>query len=516
MSGPSQRPAAPAGYFAPSPTEPPLTLTPTLTRGQRPDSIALIESGGVCTYGDLFSRSAAVATALLDGRADLHEGRVAFLVPPGIDHVAVQWGIWRAGGVAVPLAMSHPARELEYVLDDARPAIVVADERNAPRLAPLAQARNLRCVTTAELAASAPRPLPTVVSTRRALMIHTSGTTGRPKGVITTHAIIEAQIATLIEAWGWSARDRILHVLPLHHVHGIINVLSCALAAGASCAFLDFEPAPVWERLAAGDVTLFMAVPTIYHRLIAEWDAADSAGRARWAAGARNLRLMVSGSAALPTTTLARWRDITGHTLLERYGMTEIGMALSNPLAGERRPGTVGQPLPGVDLRLVDDLGQPVPAGEPGQIEVKGPQLFLEYWGRPDATRDAFRNGWFMTGDVAVLENGYYRMLGRSSVDLIKSAGYKISALEIEDVLRGHPAVRDCAVLGVADADLGERVAAVVTLGSGQRLDPEELRAWAKERLAPYKVPRLVRLVDELPRNAMGKVTKPDLRALFL
>jgi malonyl-CoA/methylmalonyl-CoA synthetase len=258
-----------------------------------------------------------------------------------------------------------------------------------------------------------------------------------------------------------------------------------------------------------------MGVPTMYHRLIAEWDRADESTRARWSAGARGLRLMVSGSAPLPVATLARWRELTGHTLLERYGMTEIGMALSNPLRGERRPGTVGQPFPGVELRLVDEQGEPVPAGTPGQVVVRGPQVFREYWRRPDATRAAFRDGWFLTGDVAVLESGYYRLLGRESVDLIKSAGYKISALEIEEVLRQHPAVSDCAVIGVADPDLGERIAAVVTLGSGPPPDPDGLRAWAKERLAPYKVPRLIRFVDALPRNAMGKVTKPALRALF-
>jgi len=224
---------------------------------------------------------------------------------------------------------------------------------------------------------------------------------------------------------------------------------------------------------------------------------------------------MVSGSAALPVGVLTRWRDLTGQTLLERYGMTEIGMALSNPLDGERRPGTVGQPLPGVEIRLVDERGVPIAEGTPGEIEVRGPQVFREYWGRPDETARAFHDGWFRTGDMAVLEDGYYRILGRRSTDIIKTAGYKISALEIEELLREHPGVSDVAVIGVPDPDLGERVVAAVVARGTPPPDLDELQRWARERLAPYKVPRVIRLIDALPRNAMGKVTKPALRDTF-
>jgi malonyl-CoA/methylmalonyl-CoA synthetase len=255
-----------------------------------------------------------------------------------------------------------------------------------------------------------------------------------------------------------------------------------------------------------------MAVPTIYHRLIAAWDGADEEMKQCWSQGVRQLRLMVSGSAALPVQTLERWRDITAHTLLERYGMTEIGMALSNPLHGERRAGTVGHPLPGVQVRLVDDVGLPVTTSAPGEIEVRGAQVFLEYWRRPAETRAAFRDGWFATGDVALLERDYYRILGRKSVDIIKTAGFKVSALEIEEVLRTHPAVRDAAVVSAPDPDLGERVCAAVV---ADELEPESLIDWARERLAPYKVPRTIRMLTELPRNAMGKVLKPELARLF-
>jgi malonyl-CoA/methylmalonyl-CoA synthetase len=223
---------------------------------------------------------------------------------------------------------------------------------------------------------------------------------------------------------------------------------------------------------------------------------------------------MVSGSAALPVRTLERWREITGHTLLERYGMTEIGMALSNPLHGVRRAGTVGTPLPGVMARITNDDGRPVAAGTPGQIEIRGPQVFREYWRRPEETRNAFRAGWFLTGDEGVIEDGYWRILGRRSTDILKSGGYKISALEIEDALREHPGIRDCAVVSVPDDDLGERVcAAIVARGS---VDLAVLREWMRGRLAPYKVPKQLLRVEELPRNAMGKVVKPSVRELFL
>jgi malonyl-CoA/methylmalonyl-CoA synthetase len=231
--------------------------------------------------------------------------------------------------------------------------------------------------------------------------------------------------------------------------------------------------------------------------------------------GCRRLRLMVSGSAALPVSVLERWREISGHTLLERYGMTEIGMALSNPLEGERRPGHVGVPLPGAEVRLVDEAGAPVAEGVPGEIEVRGPSVFREYWRRPEVTRDSFRDGWFRTGDMAVVENGYYRILGRSSVDILKTGGYKVSALEIEEVLLTHPAIAECAVVGKEDEEWGERVCAAVVLRPDTTLSRDEIRAWTAERLAPYKLPREIRAVEALPRNAMGKVTKADVKKLF-
>jgi malonyl-CoA/methylmalonyl-CoA synthetase len=478
---------------------------------------AIIAVDGEYSYDQLDDASRRVAGALLDGREDLDQARVAFLVPPSFAHAAVQRGIWRAGGVAVPLAMSHPPAELEYVIRDSGASMVVVDPACGGALVPVAQAAGARLVSTADaLSAVPPASLPHLASTRRAMIIYTSGTTGRPKGVVTTHQQCGAQISSLVEAWGWKPSDHLLLVLPLHHVHGIINGLGSALAVRATCEMLPaFDAERVWDCLSSGDITVFTAVPTIYSRLIASWDAAPPDLQRRRADGVRGLRLMMSGSAALPVHVFERWRDITGHTLLERYGMTEIGMALSNPLAGERRPGTVGLPLPTVDVHLVDEDGIEVAEGQPGEVEVDGPTVFREYWQRPDETRAAFRNGWFRTGDMAVVEQGYYRLLGRTSVDIIKTGGFKVSALEIEEVLRTHGDIAECAVVGVADDEWGERVSAAVELKAGASLGLTDLQAWARTLLAPYKVPRALTVVQALPRNAMGKVVKPQVARLF-
>ncbi|MBX3027584.1 acyl-CoA synthetase [bacterium] len=479
---------------------------------------ALIAADGTWRYEHLLAASARVAGGLLDGRGDLAEARVAYLVAPTCAHVAVQWGIWRAGGIAVPLCTSHPAPELAYAVDEAQATILVADDVHHPRLAPLAAERGLRLLRTDALLAAPAGALPDVAEARRALILFTSGTTSKPKGVVTTHAGLAAQIASVVGAWEWSADDHILHVLPLHHLHGILNLLCAALWSGATCELQNgFDAAAVWQRIAAADgLTLFMAVPTIYARLRGAWDSAPPAQRAAMSAGCRRLRLMVSGSAALPVALLDAWRRISGHTLLERYGMTEIGMGLGNPLHGERRPGHVGAPFPGIEVRLVDDAGAVVGDDTPGQIQVRGPGVFHEYWQRPDETRAAFTaDGWFRTGDIAVRERGSYRILGRDSIDIIKTGGFKVSALEIEEVLRAHPAIAECAVVGVADDEWGQRVAAAVILRPGETLTLEPLRAWAKERLAPYKVPTLLRLADDLPRNPMGKVVKPQVARLF-
>ena len=487
----------------------------------------MVDEGRPCSYGDLHREALAWSARLTEecrAAGEVLAGRrVACLVPPGRTHVALQLGIWTAGAIAVPLAVSHPPRELEYVLDDARPRIVVVDPSlpHAHHLAAAARARRASVIALHPSGTLPPHPTtpPPPPHTRDpALIIYTSGTTGRPKGALTTHGNLAAQITALTTAWGWSANDRILHTLPLHHIHGVVNALACALWSGAACEFGSGAPAATWDRLASGEITLFMSVPTVYARLIRAWEEASAPVRRRWSRGAARPRLMVSGSAALPAATLERWREITGHTLLERYGMTEIGMALSNPLIGERRAGHVGLPLPGVEVRVVDDAGRPVPAGGHGEIEVRGPQVFREYWERPAETAEAFRGGWFRTGDEARIgEGGYYRILGRRSVDIVKTGGYKVSALEVEELYRIHAAIRDLAVVGVPHAEWGEQLSAAwVPAGEGPALSGDELRAWGKERLAPYKVPHEFTAVAELPRNAMGKVQKAAVTRMFM
>jgi malonyl-CoA/methylmalonyl-CoA synthetase len=483
---------------------------------QHAQRTAIVADDGTFSYQELLDASAAVASILLDGHEDLQEARVAFLVPPGFCHVKVQWGIWRAGGVAVPLCLSHPRPELEYVLKDSDCTILIAHRELDDVAQPLATDLGLRLLSTTELSKACSDLLPEVAPQRRAMILYTSGTTSRPKGVVSTHSNLEAQMKTLVDAWGWCAEDHILLVLPLHHVHGIVNVLCCALWSGAVCEMLPrFDARAVWERFSHSALTLFMGVPTVYTKLITEWERAPSAARGTLSATCSKLRLMVSGSAALPVSVLERWQSISGHVLLERYGMTEIGMALSNPLHGERRAGSVGTPLPGVEVRLIDEDGDRTEPDERGEIQVRGPTVFLEYWRQPDATREAFTDGWFQTGDVAVIEQGSYRILGRQSVDIIKTGGYKVSALEIEEVLRTHPDIDECAVVGLPDPEWGQRVAAAVRPRANCQLHPEELRAWAKSRIATYKVPTRLLQVETLPRNALGKVVKPELVKRF-
>lgn len=493
-----------------------MSILLTAKAEQYGERTAIIASEGSFTYRQLLNASGRVASFLLDGREDLQERPVAFLAPPGFQYVALQWGIWRAGGIAVPLSLFHPRPELEYVIDDTTPAAVVAHPDYANRVAPIAEERSLRFGLSTDALEHPLSPLPEVAPERRAMILYTSGTTGRPKGVVTTHENIAAQITSLVQAWGWSGEDHILEVLPLHHIHGIVNVISCALWVGAVCEiFPAFDAHKVWDRIAQGELTLFMAVPTIYVKLIDAWEKAPPAEQKRMSAGCRKMRLMVSGSAALPVPILEKWQEISGHVLLERYGMTEIGMAISNSLQGQRFPGCVGTPLPGVEVKLVDESDNPVEPGTPGEIVVRGKMVFLEYWRRPEDTKKAFRNGWFLTGDVAVQENGIYRILGRSSVDIIKTGGYKVSALEIEEVLLTHPDIKEVAVVGVPDQVWGERVVAALVLRDAASLDTKSLRAWGKERLATYKVPQEAIILRELPRNAMGKVSKPDLKKII-
>jgi malonyl-CoA/methylmalonyl-CoA synthetase len=471
---------------------------------------------GPTPWRDAVRSAEGVAAALLGGRRSLEGERVAILVSPGSSFVACFFGVLRAGGTAMVLSPLHPAPETAYFCDDAQVQTIVVSRHLAQRVAALDRRRLL----AEELVA---HPRSSIRATPEqddpALLVYTSGTTSEPKGALLTHANLSVQQELLATAWGLGESDVLLHALPLHHVHGLCIALLSALGAGAGVRLLDFSCSPfdarlLWESLA--DATVFMAVPTIHSKLIGAFEGADAATRARWNRHACGLRLVTSGSAALPVSLGERWRDLTGTFPLERFGMTEIGVALSNPLdPRSRRPGTVGLPLPTVRTRIVGDDGLDA---EEGELWIAGPSVFAGYHERCEATRAAFvveaGARWFKTGDtVSRGTDGYIRILGRTNVDIIKSGGYKLSALEIEEAIRECPAVEEVAVVGVPNSEWGERVVACIVAREGRETEcaTEPLRAFLKQRIAPYKAPRQVVLMNDLPRNALGKVTKPEL-----
>lgn len=479
---------------------------------------AVFDPEGGASWSDIVARADRVALALLGGRASLRGERVALLVAPGAAFVACFFGVLRAGGTVVVLSPAHPSREKTYFCADAGVRTVIVSA------AFLQQARDLQAqVKTVDEVLTHAKPARSIAALLHeqdeALQVYTSGTTSRPKGAVLTHGNLGVQQVLLADAWGLREDDVLLHVLPLHHIHGLGIALLSALGSGASVRFLDFATRPFDARAtwdAMDRATVFMAVPSIHSRLMTAFDAADETTRARWSRSACALRLVTSGSAALPVSLGERWRTLTGGYPLERFGMTELGVAASNPLMPDkRRPGTVGLPLPTVQMRIVGDDGRDA---ESGHLWVAGPSVFAGYHGQPAANDEAFvvdqTVRWFKTGDTIVRENdGYLRILGRTSVDILKSGGYKLSALEIEEAIREHPSVAEVAVVGIADPEWGDRVVACVVAREGHESDVRQdpLRAFLKERIAAYKVPRQVVVLSELPKNALGKIMKPEL-----
>ncbi len=481
---------------------------------QHGHKVAIREGDKTFTYAELLQESRLLASTLLNGNSDMAEARVAFLVNPGFNYVKTQWAIWLAGGVAVPIFLQAPLPSIQYTLEDTAAKIMIVSAEYSSMVAPLCRQLGVQMIL-AEDKQTRVVTLPVVDVSRRAMILYTSGTTSLPKGVVTTHHNIEAQISTLVKAWAWTSDDHTLCVLPLHHVHGIINVIGCSMWTGACCEFIpNFSASEVFKIFSRQQINVFMAVPTIYFKLIAHWETMNVVEQDRMKQTLSTFRLMVCGSAALPVSVLEKWQAISGHRLLERYGMTEIGMGLSNPYHGERKAGYVGLPLEGVQVRLCDDENRPVD-GEPGEIQLKGNNVFSEYWQRPKETASSFTpDGWFRTGDIAEVDpDGYYKILGRKSQDIIKSGGYKISALEIEEVLRQHPQVKDASVVGLPDDEWGEIIAAALV--TVEAIDERALTDWLRERLSKYKVPRRLLVVSDFPRNAMGKVVKNELKKLF-
>jgi malonyl-CoA/methylmalonyl-CoA synthetase len=464
------------------------------------DRVALRFGERSLTYGQL--RDAAGALALrIDGAE-----RVALWAGPTLETAVGVVAALLAGVPVVPLNPRTGERELAHIVADSGPtAVLTAPDDQLPT--PLQRLRRIDITVTGTAGELPPEP----AAESPALIVYTSGTTGPPKGAVLPRRAVAASLDALQDAWQWSSDDVLVHALPLFHVHGLILGVLGPLRRGGEVRHLGrFSPKGVARELGSGGTMLF-GVPTMYHRLAEALD-----GDAELTKALAGARLLVSGSAALPLPDHARIAEATGRRVIERYGMTETLMNTSVRVDGEARPGTVGVPLRGVELRLVDEDGTEIAArdGETiGEIQVRGDNLFTEYLNRPDATAAAFDGDWFRTGDMAVREpDGYVRIVGRRTTDLIKSGGYKIGAGEIENVLLDHPAVREAAVTGEPDADLGERVVAwIVAADPADPPSAEELTGHVASQLAPHKRPRVVRFLDVLPRNDMGKIMKRAL-----
>ena len=474
--------------------------------------------GALYSYADLEGASGAYARTL-SGLGVTPGDRVAVQVEKSPEAVMLYLASLRAGAVFLPLNTAYTGHEMEFFLRDSEPRLLVCRPSDEATLAPLAEKSDVARTLTldadgggsfAEHTADA-APMEGCVDREGgdlAAILYTSGTTGRSKGAMLSVNNLWSNAVTLREAWGFTANDVLLHALPIFHAHGLFVAINCVLTSASRMVFLPkFDAESVLEALPRCSV--MMGVPTFYTRLL------DHPGFRREAFAGR--RLFVAGSAPLLAET---WRDFyrrTGHRVLERYGMTETIMSSSNLLAGDdgRIPGSIGKALPGVELRVVGDDGRELPAGETGMLEVRGPNVFKGYWRMPEKTAGEFRDyGFFITGDLARQdENGFLYLVGRSK-DLIITGGYNVYPKEIEDVLDALDGVVESAVIGVPDADFGERVVAVVK-PDGESPEAETLIAKMRERLAGYKTPREIHFVEELPRNVMGKVQKAELRDRF-
>ena len=470
------------------------------------------------TWRDLDRASARIAN-LLGSLGLPPASRVAVQVEKSVEALLLYLGVLRAGHVFLPLNTAYQAAEIDYFIGNAEPAVVVCSGRNFGWVSRLAFQHGSTHVFTlnddrtgtlldrAAFHADEHTPAPKTADDLAAIL-YTSGTTGRSKGAMLTHGNLLSNAETLKAYWGWQqGRDVLIHALPIFHVHGLFVASHGALLAGSKMLwFSKFDPKAVLRRLP--EATVFMGVPTLYVRLLGEAGLTKDA--------CRNMRLFISGSAPLLIETFNDWRERTGHTILERYGMSETVMLTSNPYRpedGERRGGTVGFPLPGVSLRVHGDKGEALPAGEIGGIEVKGPNVFAGYWRMPEKTKEEFTaDGWFKTGDVGKLDaDGYVTIVGRSK-DLIITGGYNVYPAEVEGYLNELPGVAESAVIGVPHPDFGEGVIAVVVPRPGAAVDGTQLISTLKTQIAAFKVPKQLFVVDELPRNTMGKVQKNLLR----
>ena len=483
------------------------------------------DSGLVYSWRDL-DRATAMVANLLESLALPPESRIAVQVEKSVEAMVLYLATLRAGHVFLPLNTAYRSAEIAYFIGNAEPAVVVCSPENHGWVSKIAFTAGTRYVFTlgehrdgSLLERAAPMSDRHTPAPRRdddlAAILYTSGTTGRSKGAMLTHGNMRSNAVMLREYWQWQADDVLIHALPIFHVHGLFVAIHGALVNGSKMLWLSkFDP-----RLAISkfpEATVFMGVPTLYVRMLAEPSLTP--------AQAAHMRLFISGSAPLLIETFTEWQRRTGHTILERYGMSETVMLTSNPCgpdrrhggATERRGGTVGFALPGVDLRIVDDAGQAVPQGEIGGIQVRGPNVFKGYWRMPEKTAEEFTvDGFFKTGDVGKVDaDGYVTIVGRSK-DLIISGGYNVYPAEIEGVINEMPGVAESAVVGVPHPDFGEVGVAVVIARPGAEVDPDGVIAGLKATLANFKIPKRCVVVSELPRNTMGKVQKNLLREQY-
>jgi malonyl-CoA/methylmalonyl-CoA synthetase len=486
---------------------------------EAPDEVALVDladGGNSFSRADLNHRTAAMA-ALLSARGLKPGDTVLMSAGTSTKLVLAHVAALRLGAVVVPVNTAYRERELDHIVRDCRPALAVVD--NAER-ASWIQSSSDRGPSLSIINLPDPEPLPpapelaptTLDRSDRddlALIVYTSGTTGAPKGAMLTHGNLLAASESLRRAWRWTADDGLVLALPLFHIHGLgVGVHGCLLTGARILLLPRFEPLAVLQACSRADATLFFGVPTMWVRLI---DALAEAPEQ--ACALHSLRLMVSGSAPLAPAIFEHIETVAGKTVLERYGMSETMMLISNPYDGERRPGTVGLPLPGVEVRIMA-AGREAMVEEVGEIQVRGPNVFPGYWNRDEATQDAFEDGgWFHTGDLGWRNtDDYVTIVGRAK-ELIITGGYNVYPREVEEVLEAHPGVAEAAVVGVPSREWGEEVAAfVVAESAGELLTEAALVAWCSERLANYKRPRRFTFIDHIPRNALGKIVRGSLR----
>ena len=464
-----------------------------------------LHAGRSYTFGDIDALAWRVAHALQAQGAG-PGARVCFYLPNSLEFILLYLAALRLGAVVVPMNILYRDRELRHIVGDAEPIAIVAREQDAvhvPNVAPVWRLEQL-------MAAAQCQPATPVKGVRHgaapALIVYTSGTTGTPKGAVLTHDMLAANALTLVASWRISAADRLLLTLPLFHVHGLCVGLHSWLIAGCLLRLEErFDHQAIEGQMREFGPTLFFGVPTMYVRMLElEAGAARSIGRA--------MRLFVSGSAPLPARVFEDFTEHFGHVILERYGMSETLITTSNPYAGERRAGSIGLPLPGIEVGVFDEEGLPAPDGVTGEVCVRGPNVFREYWRNPTATAEAFRGEWFKTGDLGIRSpDGYFTLQGRRT-DLIISGGFNIYPREIEDFLHEQPGVAEAAVTGVADAVRGEVPVGFIVPSAGW--DAAQVERACREHLASFKVPRRFILLERLPRTSLGKVQKQQLVAI--